>query len=234
MAREDFDLDNGSQLAGKSRLSESTNVEIYKDGVADFTIPEFERQRTHKAVNFDTPVKCSKNNCKLEASFRTHMNDSGPKNFCSKHWAKVEPNTHTYDPDTTMVIRPEHGEEIRGEDRVMRQRLRGAQAAEEFKKTGIHIPVRTPGNHRVASDPEAEIQIEDHLTPIINRVALEGGRNTPNQLPVNYKDVMHSVNVKGAPGEQGEQEIREEVRRNPTTETPNSFDEYEGLMKPGN
>jgi len=234
MAREDFDLDNGSQLAGKPRLGESTSVEVYKDGSADFTIPEFERQRSHKPVNFDKPVRCAKKNCRLSADMRAEMYGQGPKNYCFQHWAKIEPNTDTYDPDTTMVIRPEHGEEIRGEDRVMRQRMRGAAAAEEFKKTGTHNPVRTPGNPRVASDPEAEIQTEDHVTPIINRVALEGGRSVPNQLPVNYKNVMHNVVVRGAPGEQGEQELREEAHRNPTTQTPNSFDEYEGLMKPGN
>jgi hypothetical protein len=234
MAKEDFDLENDSSVAGKPRLGESTSVEFYQDGSADFTIPEFERQRTHKTVNFDKPVRCAKKNCRLSADMRAEMHGQGPKNYCFQHWAKIEPNTDTYDPDTTMIIRPEYGEEIRGEDRVMRQRMRGVKAAEEFIKTGIHNPVRTPGNPREASDPEAEIQTEDPITPIINRVALEGGRSTPNQLPVNYKNVMHNVVVRGAPGEQGEQEIREELRRNPSTRTTNKTDEIENLMKPGN
>jgi hypothetical protein len=231
MAKEDFDLKKDSTLEKKPSLSESTSVEIYQDGSANFIIPEFERQRTQKTVNFDKPVKCSKNNCKLDASRRVTMNELGPKNFCSQHWRKIEPQTHTYDPSSTMIIRPEYGEEIRGEDRVMRQRMRGAKAAEEFIKTGIHNPVRTPGNPRVASNSESKTQTEDHVTPVIDKAAIEGGRNVPNQLPVNYKNLMHNTVVKGAPDEQGLEEILDDLSRNPSTRTPNSFDEIEGLMK---
>jgi hypothetical protein len=134
-----------------------------------------------------------------------------------------------------MIVRPEYGEEIRGEDRVVRQRTRAEATAEIFARTGIHLPVRGPGNPREAVDKEAEIP-EDHITPVINNAVERGGRNLPALSEVDAAALMHKRKVGGAPKTQDQelQEISTELERNPSTKAPNSFDEYEGLMKPGN
>jgi hypothetical protein len=229
--KEDANLEDGSTLAGKQKIHETTSVVA-----GEVVVPEFETQRTHKVANFNKPAKCGKSGCRLEASRRVTMHAEGPKNYCSQHWAKIEPNTHLYDKDTMMIIRPEYGEEIRGEDRVTRQRTRGEATAELFARTGIHIPVRGPGNPREVTDKDAEILPEDHVTPVINNAVVRGGRNLPALSEVDAKALMHKIKVGGAPKTQ-DQEIEdadEEMRRNPTTRTPNSFDEVEDLMKPGN
>jgi hypothetical protein len=230
MAREDANPE-GSILAGKQKIHETTEVVA-----GEVVVPEFETQRKHKVRNADKPVKCGKSGCRLDASRRVLMHAEGFKNYCSQHWRKIEPNTHLYDKDTMMIVRPEYGEEIRGEDRVMRQRTRGEAAAEIFARTGIHMPVRGPGNPREATDPEAEIQTEDHVTPVINNAIERGGRNLPALTSFDAVALLKKRKIGGAPKTQ-DQEIEEadaEVRKNPTTRTPNSFDEFEGLMKPDN
>lgn len=227
MAREDANLEDGSLLAGKQKIHETTEVVA-----GEVVVPEFETQRAHKVRNADKPVKCGKSGCRLDASRRVLMHKEGPKNYCSQHWAKIEPNTDAYDKDTMMIVRPEFGEEIRGEDRVTKQRTRGAASAEIFMHNGIHIPVRGPGNPRDATDPEAEILSEDHVTPIIHNAIENGGRNLPALSQVDAKALMHKLKVGGAPKTQDQEieEADEEVRRNPSTRTPNSFDEFERLM----
>jgi hypothetical protein len=231
MAREDANLEDGSILAGKQKIHETTEVVAGK-----VVVPEFETQRAHKVINFDKPAKCAKSNCSLEASRRVLMHAEGPKNYCSQHWAKIEPNEHLYDKDTMMIIRPEYGEEIRSEDRVTRQQTRGAAAAEIFLHTGVHLPVRGPGNPRDVIDKDAEILPEDHVTPVIGNALVHGGRNLPDISRVDAQALMHKLKVGGAPKTQ-DQEIEEadaEIRQNPSTRTPNSFDEIQDLMKQGN
>ena len=230
MAREDANPES-SILAGKQKIHETTEVVA-----GEVVVPEFETQRKHKVTNFDKPAKCAKSGCRLEASRRVLMHAEGQKNYCSQHWAKIEPNEHLYDKDTMMIVRPEYGAEIRGEDRVMRQRTRGEATAEIFARTGIHLPVRGPGNPREAVDKDAEVLPEDHVTPVINNAVERGGRNLPALSAVDAAALMHKRKVGGAPKTQ-DQEIEAadaEVRRNPSTRTPNSFDEIEGLMNPGN
>lgn len=229
MAKEDANPE-GSILAGKEKIHQTTSIVA-----GEVVAPEFETQRTHKVTNFDKPVKCAKSGCRLDASRRVLMHKEGPKNFCSQHWAKIEPQTHLYDPDTTMIVRPEYGEEIRGEDRVVRQRTRADATAEIFARTGIHLPVRGPGNPREVVDKEADIP-EDHVTPVINNAVERGGRNLPALSEVDAAALMHKRKVGGAPKTQDQEldEISVELQRNPSTKAPNTFDEYEGLMKPGN
>jgi len=226
-AREDANLEDGSILAGKEKIHQTTEVVA-----VEVVVPEFEPQRTHKVVNFNKPARCAKNNCPQDASHRVLMHGLGEKNYCSQHWAKIEPNEHLYDKDTMMIVRPEYGEEIRGEDRVVRQRTRGEATAELFARTGIHIPVRGPGNPREVTDKDTEILPTDYVTPVINNAIERGGRNLPAISEVDAVALMHRIKVGGAPKTQ-DQEIEEadrEVRNNPSTSTPNSFDEIEGLM----
>jgi len=224
--REDANKE-GSILAGKQKIHETTEVVA-----GEVVVPEFETQRTHKVRNADKPVKCGKSGCRLDASRRVLMHAEGPKNYCSQHWAKIEPNTDLYDKDTMMIVRPEFGEEIRGEDRVTRQRTRGEASAEIFARTGIHLPVRGPGNPREVTDKDAEVLPQDHVTPVINSAVERGGRNLPAISPVDALALMHKLKVGGAPKSQDQEieEADEEVRRNPSTRTPNSFDEIERLM----
>lgn len=231
MAREDANLEDGSILAGKQKIHETTEVVA-----GEVVVPEFETQRAHKVRNADKPVKCGKSGCRLDASRRVLMHAEGPKNYCSQHWAKIEPNTDLYDKDTMMIVRPEYGEEIRGEDRVTRQRTRGEAAAEIFARTGIHLPVRGPGNPREATDPEAEILPTDHVTPVINNAIERGGRSNTALASFDAVALMKQRKLGGAPKTQDEEieAADAEVRRNPSTRTPNSFDEFEGLMKPNN
>jgi hypothetical protein len=226
-SREDADLEDGSILAGKEKIHQTTEVVAGK-----VVVPEFAPQLTHKVVNFNKPARCAKNNCKLEASHRVLMHGLGPKNYCSQHWSKIEPNEHLYDKDTKMIIRPEYGEEIRGVDRVTRQRTRGEASAEYFARTGIHIPVRGPGNPREVTDKDAEILPTDYVTPVIHNAIERGGRNLPALSEVNAIDLMHKIKVGGAPKTQNQEieEAKEELYINPTTLTPNSFDEFKDLM----
>jgi hypothetical protein len=226
MAREDANPE-GSILAGKQKIHETTEVVA-----GEVVVPKFETQRAHKAINADKPVKCGKSGCRLDASRRVLMHKEGPKNYCSQHWAKIEPNTDLYDKDTMMIVRPEFGEEIRGEDRVTKQRTRGAASAELFMHTGIHKPVRGPGNPRDATDPEAEILPTDHVTPVINNAIERGGRNLPALTSFEAVALLKKRKIGGAPKTQDQEieEAEEEVRRNPSTRTPNSFDEFERLM----
>jgi len=224
-AREDANKES-SILAGKEKVHETTSLVA-----GEVRLPEsgFERQRTHKVINHDKPVACSKSGCKLRASHRALMYASGNKNYCSQHWDKIEPDTHTYDPDSVMVIRPEYGEEIRGEDRVAKQRSRAETSAEIVALGGAYYPVRGPGNPREAVDPDA---VEDHVSPVIDSAVERGGRNLPAVTPVNAAALMHKLRVGGAPKTQDQElsEIHKEIEVNPTTKTPNSFDEYESLM----
>ena len=226
MAREDANPE-GSILAGKQKIHETTEVVA-----GEVVVPEFENQRKHKVINFDKPARCAKSGCRLEASRRVLMHQEGPKNYCSQHWAKIEPNEHLYDKDTMMIVRPEYGEEIRGEDRVTRQRTRGEATAEIFARSGVHLPVRGPGNPREAIDPEAEVLPEDHVTPVINNAVVHGGRNLPAMSPIEAVALMQKRKVGGAPKTQDQEieEADEEMRRNPSTRTPNSFDDYSELM----
>jgi len=222
------DINYGSSSpAGKQQVRETTDVVA-----GEVRLPEsgFERQRTHKVTNFDKPAKCSKSGCRLDASRRAEMTGAGTKNFCSQHWAKIAPNTDSYDPASVMLVRPEYGEEIRGEDRVQRQVSRAEATAEIFKHTGIHLPVRGPGNPRQAVDPNSPAP--DHVTPVIDNAVVRGGRNLPALSEVDAKALMHKRKVGGATKSQDEKlaDIKEELRTNPSTATPNDFDEYEDLM----
>ena len=236
--REDANLE-GSIPEGKEKVHETTHV-IGEGEFAEVRLPDsrFERQRTHKVVSFNKPARCAKNNCRLEASRRVLMHGLGEKNYCSQHWAKIAPNTDSYDPSTMMIIRPEDGEEIRGEDRVDRQLSRANAAITIHKYTGIHLPVRGPGNPRERIDPEAETQTEtpaaiDHVTPVIKDAVERGGHNLPAITPVDAAALMHQHKVGGVPKskEQELDEIFEELKRNPTTQAPNEYDEYRDLMK---
>lgn len=231
MAREDANLEDGSILAGKEKSHQTTEIVA-----GEVVVPEFETQRTHKVRNANKPVKCGKSGCRLDASRRVLMHAEGPKNYCSQHWAKIEPNTEAYDKDTMMIVRPEFGKEIRGEDRVTKQRTRGKAAAEIFAGTGHHFPVRGPGNPREATDPEAEILPTDHVTPVINNAIERGGRNLPDLASFDAVALIKQRKIGGAPKTQDEEidAAEAEVRQNPSTRTPNSFDEFERLMKPNN
>jgi hypothetical protein len=227
MAREDANPE-GSILAGKQKIHETTEVVA-----GEVVVPKFETQRAHKVRNADKPVKCGKSGCRLDASRRVLMHAEGPKNYCSQHWAKIEPNTDLYDKDTMMIVRPEFGKEIRGEDRVTKQRTRGEAAAEIFARTGIHQPVRGPGNPREATDPEAEILPTDHVTPVINNAIERGGRNLPALTSFDAVALLKKRKIGGAPKTQDEEidAADAEVRQNPSTVTRNSFDDIEKLMR---
>ena len=218
----------GTQLAGKAKVHETTHIVA-----GEVRLPEsgFERQRTHKVKNSTKPAKCSKGNCSLEASFRVQHHTKGPQNYCEYHFGKV--GEHEYDPASKMVLRPEYGEEVRGEDRVVRQQSRAEAAVELFKQIGVHVPVRGPGNPRDAVDPEAEVSTEDHITPVINSAVKRGGRSAPNIREVDVKALMHKVKVGGAPKsrEQEIAEAREDVLRNGGGYIPNSMDEASDLLK---
>ena len=224
----------GSIPAGKEKVHETTHV-INEGDFAEVRLPEsgFERQRTHKVVDFDKPVKCAKRNCRLEASRRVSMHAEGPKNYCSQHWRKIKPMEHLYDKDTVMILRPEDGEEIRGEDRVAKQLSRAEAEIEKFKYTGVHNPVRGPGNPREVTDKDAETVPTDYVTPVINNAIENGGRTLPAISQVDAQALMHKRRVGGAPKpkEQELDEIFKELEENPTTQTPNEYDEYRDLMQ---
>jgi hypothetical protein len=218
---EDSNLE-GSQLAGKAKVHETTHIVA-----GEVRLPEsgFERQRTHKVTNHDKPAKCSKGNCSLEASFRVQHHVKGPQNYCEYHFDKV--GEHEYDPISKMVLRPEYGADVRGEDRVVRQQSRAEAAVELFKHTGEHVPVRGPGNPREVADRDA-----DPVTPVINNAVVQGGRAQPVLSQVDHKALMHKIKVGGAP--KGEDqvlaEINDDLSRNSRTEAPNSFDDISDLM----
>lgn len=223
---EDSNLE-GSQLAGKAKVHETTHIVA-----GELRLPEsgFERQRRHKVKNANKPAKCSKNNCSLEASFRVDHHTKGPQNYCEYHLGKV--GEHEYDPSTKMVLRPEYGADVRGEDRVVRQQTRAEAAVELFKHTGIHIPVRGPGNPRDAVDPEAVPSADDHVTPVIESAAANGGRNVAPITPVNAKALMHKVKVGGAPNREAAIEAaREDVLRNGGGVSYDERDEISSLMR---
>ena len=218
----------GTQLAGKAKVHETTHIVA-----GELRLPEskFERQRTHKVINSTKPAKCSKGNCSLEASFRVDHHTKGPQNYCEYHLGKV--GEHEYDPASKMVLRPEYGEEVRGEDRVVRQQSRAEAAVELFKQIGVHVPVRGPGNPRDAVDPEAEVSTEDHITPVIHNAIRDGGRSVPATISVDPKELMHKIKVGGAPKtrEQKVSEAVDELRRNSSTTVPNSLDDAGELLK---
>ena len=212
----------GSQKAGKEKVHETTHIVA-----GEVRLPEsgFERQRTHKVKNSTKPAKCSKGNCSLEASFRVQHHTKGPQNYCEYHFGKV--GEHEYDPVSKMVLRPEYGEDVRGEDRVVRQQSRAEAAVELFKSTGIHHPVRGPGNPRDATDKDA-----DPVTPVINNAVVQGGRTQPVLSQVDHKALMHKIKVGGAPKSEDQvlSEINDDLSRNSRTTTRNSFDDISDLM----
>jgi hypothetical protein len=214
----------GSQKAGKEKVHETTHIVA-----GELRLPEsgFERQRTHKVANHNKPAKCGGNGCRYEAVMRVDVHGAGPKNFCPVHWHKIKGDTSKYDESSKMMIDPEMGEDIRGEDRVVRQQTRAEAAVELFKSTGTHHPVRGPGNPRDAVDPDA-----DHITPVIGSAVAHGGRSQPAISEVDHKSLMHKLKVGGAPKTQDQQlsEIAEDMSRNSRTETPNSFDDVSDLM----
>jgi len=219
----------GSQLAGREKKHETTSVIA-----GDVVLPEsgFERQREHKVKNFNKPIRCGKKNCRSNADARVHTYAEGPKNFCFEHWNKFKVNTDLYDPQSFVPIRPEEGEDWRGEDRVNRQVSRANAEVALAPIRGFHIPVMGPGNPREVTDPEAEIQTEDHVTPVINNAIENGGRNRVEIPLVDFKNLLHQRKVGGKiPTNDEEIEAREEeVSSNPSTTSSNSFDEYKSLM----
>jgi hypothetical protein len=184
----------GSILEGREKKHETTSVIA-----GDVVLPEsgFGRQRDHKVKNFDKPVRCSKKNCKSNADARVHTYDNGPKNFCFEHWNKFKGNTDSYDPQSFVVINPEEGKDWRGEDRVNRQVSRANAEVKLAPIRGYHIPVMGPGNPREVTDPEAEIQTEDHITPVINNALENGGRNRVEMPLIEFKNLLHQRKIGG-------------------------------------
>lgn len=184
----------GSHLEGKEKKHERTEL------VAGQVLPppnNFRSQRTHKVRNFDKPIRCGKKNCKSNADARVDTYAEGPKNFCFEHWNKFKDNKDAYDPKSFTVINPEEGEDWRGEDRVNRQQSRAAAEAILAPLRGYHIPVQGPGNPREVTDPEAEIETEDHVTPVINNAIENGGRNTWEMPLVDFKKLLHQRQIGG-------------------------------------
>jgi hypothetical protein len=219
----------GSILEGKEKKHETTSVVA-----GDVVLPEsgFERQRDHKVKNFDKPVRCGKKNCKSNADARVHTYDGGPKNFCFEHWNKFKVNKELYDPQSFVAINPEEGQDWRGEDRVNRQISRANAEVMLAPVRGFHIPVMGPGNPREVTDPEAEIQTEDHITPVINNAIENGGRNRVEMPLIEFKNLLHQRKIGGRlPSNDEEVEAREiEASNNPSTSTSNSFDDYKSIM----
>jgi hypothetical protein len=219
----------GSILEGKEKKHETTSVVA-----GDVVLPDsgFGRQRDHKVKNFDKPVRCGKKNCKSNADARVHTYDGGPKNFCSEHWNKFKVNKELYDPQSFVAINPEEGQDWRGEDRVNRQISRANAEAMLAPVRGFHMPVMGPGNPREVTDPEAEIQIEDHITPVINNAIENGGRNRVEMPLIEFKNLLHQRKIGGRlPSNDEEVEAREiEAYNNPSTSTSNSFDDYKSIM----
>jgi hypothetical protein len=219
----------GSILEGKEKKHETTSVVA-----GDVVLPEsgFERQRDHKVKNFDKPVRCGKKNCKSNADARVHTYDGGPKNFCYEHWNKFKVNKELYDPQSFVVINPEEGQDWRGEDRVNRQISRANAEVMLAPFRGFHIPVMGPGNPREVTDPEAEIETEDHVTPVINNAIENGGRNRVEMPFIEFKNLLHQRKIGGRlPSNDEEIEAREiEASNNPSTSASNSFDDYKSIM----
>jgi len=219
----------GSHLEGKEKKHETT-VSV----AGEVFLPEsgFERQRDHKVKNFDKPVRCGKKNCRSNADARVHTYDEGPKNFCFEHWNKFKGNTHLYDPQSFVAIKPEEGQDWRGEDRVNRQVSRANAEVALAPIRGFHVPVMGPGNPREVTDPEAEIQTEDHITPVINNAIENGGRNRVEIPLVDFKNLLHQRQVGGKiPSNDEEVEARSaELGASPSTTASNTFDDYKALM----
>ena len=219
----------GSILEGKEKKHETTSVIA-----GDVVLPEsgFGRQRDHKVKNFDKPVRCGKKNCRSNADARVHTYDDGPKNLCFEHWNKFKGNTHLYDPQSFVALRPEEGKDWRGEDRVNRQVSRANAEVALAPIRGFHVPVMGPGNPREVIDPEAEIETEDHVTPVINSAVENGGRNRVEIPLVDFKNLLHQRKI-GGKLPTNDEEIegeRANLRSNPSTATSNSFDDYNSLM----
>jgi hypothetical protein len=89
-----------------------------------------------------------------------------------------------------------------------------------------------PGNPREVTDPEAEIQTDDHVTPVINNAVENGGRNRVEIPLVEFKNLLHQRKIGGKlPSNDEEVEARElEASKNPSTSTSNSFDDYKSIM----
>ena len=219
----------GSILEGKEKKHETTSVIA-----GNVVLPEsgFERQREHKVKNFNKPVRCGKKNCKSIADARVHTYAEGPKNFCFEHWNKFKGNTGAYDPQSFVVINPEEGQDWRGEDRVNRQVSRANAEVALAPIRGFHVPVRGPGNPREVTDPEAEIETEDHVTPVINSAIENGGRNRVEIPLVDFKNLLHQRKIGGKiPSNDEEIEARRaELESNPSSTASNNFDEYKSLM----
>jgi hypothetical protein len=89
-----------------------------------------------------------------------------------------------------------------------------------------------PGNPREVTDPEAEIQTEDHITPVINNAIENGGRNRVEIPLVDFKNLLHQRQVGGKiPSNDEEVEARSaELGASPSTTASNTFDDYKALM----
>jgi hypothetical protein len=89
-----------------------------------------------------------------------------------------------------------------------------------------------PGNPREVTDPEAEIQTEDHITPVINNAIQNGGRNRVEIPLVDFANLLHQRKIGGKiPTNDEEVEARAaEVESNPSTSSSNRIDDYKALM----
>jgi len=214
--KEDINFE-GSSIEKLPSLHESTNV---VNGRVVAPESNFERTRFNKGITIDKPQKCSKNNCRLEAVMRVTMHKEGPKSFCPVHWDKIK-DTDTYDVRSKMFVDPEMGKELRGQAAVENKQARVRASDALLQATGEYSPVRGPG--RIPRDTE------DHVTPVIESAAKNGGRSVARRGGT----VAPVIRTEGHTERVNREllELREEVNTNPTPE-PSDYAYYSDLMDP--
>lgn len=185
---------DGSSIEKAPTLYDTSNIVN-----GQYIPPVGDRLRTHKAIANNKPVMCNHTTrTHLPAIIRVNFHDKGPKNLCQYHWDKIKHDTSSYEPGPMWLPKnDELANAVKGEDAVERQQGRARDAAKIFETTGEYIPVRGPGN---PTERKSGNDIEDHVTPVIERAATGGGHvgeNHEQKLYTAHQALLASIDAGG-------------------------------------
>ena len=164
------DLEVSGDIEKKPVLKDTSRVVN-----GEYIPPSLERYSENKAIAKPEPVKCKgSGKCRMPAVIRPVFHGQGAKDLCSLHWDKVKNNIDSYESSPMWIHNDsELHKDIRVENARENQRAKARDAATIYQTTGIEKIVQGPGR---PIKPETE----DHVTPVIDKVASGGGHIRPD------------------------------------------------------
>ena len=181
MAKEDIEDRSADRRVIKQ---ESTTVDPITDEV---NIPEFNTYNTNKKVANSKPIGCNfagpSGHAPAVATVQLANGES--KDLCARHWNALKSSSPEHIESYNWIpAGADTANYLRSERAKASAVSRGQAAAEEYIKTGIHNPVRSPGRPPV-----------DSVTETLERAGTTGGHEGPDhkaKLDIAVKALQHA------------------------------------------